>query len=153
MAFASLLAREGKHTRAHTHTHMPNLFCELRPSLSSILSIFQASGWKEQSEENSSNNKKKFVFLFVCLLLACFVFGGERRMWVAMARTRAAGVLWAFLVVLLLCLLTSPVHVMGKLDPHYVNNGDLSFPFLLLLNFVPSKFLLLLLLLLLVVEN
>jgi hypothetical protein len=39
-----------------------------------------------------------------------------------MARTRAAGVLWAFLVVLLLCLLTSPVHVMGKLDPHYVNN-------------------------------
>lgn len=76
-------------------------------------------------------------------------------MWVAMARTRAAGVLWAFLVVLLLCLLTSPVHVMGKLDPHYVNNGDLSFPFLLLLNFVPSKFLPLLLplLLLLVVEN
>ncbi|CAK9875514.1 unnamed protein product [Sphagnum jensenii] len=43
-------------------------------------------------------------------------------MWVAMARTRAAGVLWAFLVVLLLCLLTSPVHVMGKLDPHYANN-------------------------------
>jgi hypothetical protein len=74
-------------------------------------------------------------------------------MWVAMARTRAAGVLWAFLVVLLVCLLTSAVHVMGKLDPHYVNNGDLSFPFLLSLNSVPSKFLLLLLLLLLVVEN
>jgi hypothetical protein len=56
---------------------MPNLFCELRPSLSSILSIFQASGWKEQSEENSSNNKKKkksfFVCLFVCLLLALFL--------------------------------------------------------------------------------
>ncbi len=87
---------------------------------------FQASGRKEQSEENSSNNNS-FVCLFVCCLFACVVCGGERRMWVAMARTRAGGVLWAFLVVLLVCLLTSAVHVMGKLDPHYVNNGDLSF--------------------------
>ncbi len=128
---------------------MPNLFCELRPSLSSILS---SVGLEGAIGREFKQQQKKICF-FVCLFVACFVFGGERRMWVAMARTRAAGVLWAFLVVLLLCLLTSPVHVMGKLDPHYVNNGDLSFPFLLLLNFVPSKFLLLLLLLLLVVEN